>query len=131
VAAVGLFSATTDWGAITGALKIFLLPDLFILVLDATIRYIDLLGGLSLSMLHALKLRSVGRNRMKTASLSGIAGSLFLRSRAMAEEMHAAMECRCFTGRYRIGRAARVSPSDIWPLAADAAILFVFIASGA
>jgi cobalt/nickel transport system permease protein len=64
-------------------------------------------------MLHALKLRSVGRNAGKTASLSGVAGTLFLVSKEMAEEMYGAMECRGFTGEYRARSGLRLRSSDL------------------
>jgi len=131
VTIVRLLSATTEWGSLTRALKIFFVPDLFILVLDITVRYIALLGDFSLAMLYALKLRSVGRNRGKAASLSGIGGTLFLKSRGMAEEMHAAMTCRCFTGNYRVGRERRIFLADGIPLALDGLLLFVFFLADA
>jgi cobalt/nickel transport system permease protein len=64
-------------------------------------------------MFYALKLRSVGRNAGKTASISGIAGTLFLKSKEMAEEMYAAMECRGFTGEYRAAGGWRLGFRDI------------------
>lgn len=101
VSALSLLSYGTRWNELTGALKYFLIPDIFIFVLDIAIKYILLLGEFTLNMLYALKLRSVGKNPGKQASLSGIAGTLFLRSRDMAVEMHSAMECRGFSGEYR------------------------------
>jgi cobalt/nickel transport system permease protein len=126
VSAVKLFASTEEWESISGALRALFVPQLFILVLDITIKYLLLLGEYSLRMLYALKLRSVGRNRNKTASLSGIAGILFLQSREMAQDMYAAMECRCFTGRYRARRVAKFSPADLVPLMIDALLLLVF-----
>jgi len=102
--AVSLLAQSLRWDAITGALRRFFVPDLFILVLDITLKYLVLLGELALNMLYALRLRSVGRNSNKRHSLSGIAGMLFLHSREMAGEMYAAMECRGFTGDYRMVR---------------------------
>ena len=128
VVALRLLVENEQWESILGALRVFFLPRLFILVLDITTRYLVLLGQHSLHMLYALKLRSVGRNTRKTASLAGIAGTLFLKSRHMAEETYAAMECRCFTGSYRTGRAARLSLVDLVPLALDALTVFVFSA---
>lgn len=133
VTAVTLFSETQGWGRISRALAALHAPALFVLVLDLTFRYVALLGGLSLSMLHALKLRSVGRNADKTASLSAVAGVLFLKSRLMAEEAYAAMECRCFTGSFAAGgeRPRGGAPAlrliDAAPLAADAALALAFI----
>jgi len=130
-AALRLLVENEPWGSILGGLRFFLLPRLFILVLDLTTRYLVLLGEHSLHMLYALKLRSVGRNSRKTASLAGIVGTLFLKSRRMAEETYAAMECRCFSGRYPAGRADRWSAADLAALAVDALTVFVFLTAGA
>ncbi len=126
VAAVRLFSATTGWAAISRALAAFRLPDLLVLVLDITGRSIALLGRVSLEMMYALKLRSVGRNRAKIRSLGGIAGTLFLKSREMGEDLYAAMECRCFTGTYRVAPARRLHWADALPFAVDALLLAGF-----
>jgi cobalt/nickel transport system permease protein len=112
VAFVKLVSATADWASISGAFKRLGAPDLFILVFDIALKYITLLGEFALSMLYALKLRSVGRNTGKTASLGGIAGTLFLKSKEMAEDMYGAMECRGFTGEYRAAGRLRLRWRD-------------------
>jgi cobalt/nickel transport system permease protein len=126
VALAALVSASTGWSAISRALSSFRVPDIFILVLDLALKYISLLGGLVLDMLHALKLRSVGRNRGKTASLSGIAGTVFLKSKEAAEEMFAAMECRGFSGAYRGGPRAGLSFLDAAFFAANAFVVLTF-----
>ncbi len=130
VMAVKLFVATTRWESILSGLRAFM-PRLFVLVLDVTTRYLVLLGELSLRLLCALKLRSVGRNSDKAASLGGIAGTLFLRSRQMAEDMYAAMECRCFTGSYPRGSAARLSVVDLIPAILSVASVLVFVMTAA
>ena len=70
------------------------------MTLDITLKYIVLLGDVCLDMLTALKLRSVGKNREKGKSLSGVLGVTFLKSREMSEEMYGAMTCRGFEGEY-------------------------------
>jgi cobalt/nickel transport system permease protein len=100
ITVVGLLSHTTKWSLLTKALKRFYVPDIFILILDITIKYIYRLGELSLNMFYALKLRSVGRNNKKYTSMAGVAGTMFLQSMEMAEEMYHAMECRGFSGEY-------------------------------
>lgn len=127
VTAVGLLSLNTRWDELTSALKLFFVPDLFIFVLDIAVKYILLLGEFALNMLHALKLRSVGKNEGKRAKLAGIAGLMFLKSREMAAEMHAAMECRGFTGRY--GRPARFgfNWADALLIAAAASLALLYI----
>jgi cobalt/nickel transport system permease protein len=126
VMAVSILSRSTQWNAITGALKTFFIPDLFILVLDIAIKYIMLLGEFSLNLLYSLKLRSVGKNDNKYASLSGVAGTLFIKSKEMAEDMYAAMECRGFTGEYRTGRKLGFPFGDLIYLLINALIIFTF-----
>jgi cobalt/nickel transport system permease protein len=126
VAAAALVSATAGWTSISRGLAGLHVPELFILVLDLAIKYISLLGGLVLDLLYALKLRSVGRNRDKTASLSGVAGTVFLKSKEAAEEMYAAMECRGFSGSYRTAPRRAPAALDFLFLAANAAIIFFF-----
>ena len=100
VTVVNIFFHATRWHQITRALKKILVPDIFIFVLDITVRYIVRLGEFALNMFYSLKLRSVGVSNKKYASLSGIAGTIFIKSMGMAEEMYSAMECRGFTGEY-------------------------------
>lgn len=105
--AMGLLSYSTKWSAITEALKKFHIPDIFILVLDITIKYIFMLGDYSLNMLYALKLRSVGKNTNKYGSMAGIAGTTFLKSKEMTTDMYHAMECRGFSGEYFISNKSK------------------------
>lgn len=127
VTTVRLLSVTTEWALITRALRVFLVPHIFILVLDITVRYIFLLGEMSLGLLYAVKLRSVGGNVDKPASLAGIPGTLFLKSREAAEDVFAAMECRCFTGTYTVGSAMKPSWADCLLFALDGLLLAVFL----
>lgn len=112
VMAVNMLGQSAGWNSLTGALKVFRVPDLFIFVMDLTIKYLLLLGELALQMFYALRLRSVGRNKGKQTSVGGIAGTLFIKSKEMAEEMVAAMECRGFTGDYRIRSKYKLSVHD-------------------
>lgn len=100
ILSVNILSYTTKWNYITKSLKFLFIPDLFIWVMDITIKYIVILGEHSINFLYALKLRSVGKNDKKYTNLSVIIGTLFLSSKDMGEEMFAAMECRGFTGEY-------------------------------
>ncbi|MVX66754.1 energy-coupling factor transporter transmembrane protein EcfT [Clostridium chromiireducens] len=102
VASVSILTCTTQWNELIIALKIFKIPDIFILVLDITMKYIVILGEFSLNMVYALKLRSVGRNNNKSTALSGVVGTMFIKSKEMAEEMYGAMESRGFTGTYKV-----------------------------
>jgi cobalt/nickel transport system permease protein len=101
VSAVNIFALITNWNDITGSLKLFRVPDMFIFVLDTTIKYMVLLGEIALGMLQALKKKSVGSSKRKGTPLSAIMGVMFIKSKEMAEEMQGAMECRGFNGEYK------------------------------
>ncbi|RNC29013.1 MAG: Nickel transport protein NikQ [Candidatus Dichloromethanomonas elyunquensis] len=127
IIAVNILSHSAKWNSITSALKVFHVPDIFIFVLDITIKYIAMLGEFSLYMLYALKLRSVGKNHNKYAALSGIAGTLFIKSKEMAEEMHAAMECRGFTGEYSVHNRFKFTAADFIYILINAGLLTIFV----
>ena len=130
VMAVNILSHSTQWNSITSALKTFFVPDLFILVLDITIKYIVLLGEFSLNMFYSLKLRSVGKNKSKYTSLSGVAGTMFIKSKEMAEDMYAAMECRGYTGEYRVYKKFKLTFADVIYMIINGVIIFTFIYLG-
>ncbi len=130
ITAVNILSHATRWSYITSALKRFFVPDIFILVLDITIKYIVMLGEFTLNMMYALKLRSVGKNKNKYTSLSGIAGSLFIKSKEMAEDMYAAMECRGFTGEYQVYNNFKFTLADFAYVMFNAGIIFTFVYFG-
>lgn len=125
--AVNILSHSTRWNSITAALRRFYVPNIFILVLDITIKYISMLGDFSLNMLYALKLRSIGRNNNKYGSIAGIAGTMFLKSKEMAEEMYAAMECRGFTGEYTVKNKWKLTIADLMYTLLTIAIITAFI----
>lgn len=112
VTLVSITSCTTRWNDITRVLKLFFIPDIFIFVLDMTMKYIVILGEFALNMLYSLKLRSIGKNKNKSTALSGIIGTMFLKSKEMAEEVYGAMECRGFTGEYKSNRKERFRLND-------------------
>jgi len=127
VTAVNIISHSTRWNSMTSALKRFFVPDIFILVTDITIKYIAMLGGFSLNMLYSLKLRSVGKNNEKYKSLSGIPGTMFIKSKEMAEDMYSAMECRGFTGEYRVVDRFRFTPADFIYIIINIGIAIIFL----
>ena len=124
VALLNLVSQVLQFNKITESLKAFHVPDIFIFTLDITIKYIVMLGDVCINMLNALKLRSVGKNREKGKSLSGVLGVTFLKSREMADEMYGAMACRGFEGEYTRPRNRALS----WKDAATALFLAAMIA---
>lgn len=97
---MNLLSHNTKWSEISKSLKLLFIPDIFIWIIDITIKYIVLLGEHSINLLYALKLRAIGITSNKYNSLTGIMGNLFIKSYKASEEMFYAMECRGFVGEY-------------------------------
>ncbi len=131
ITAVNIISHSAKWNEITNTFKKMFVPDLFILILDMTIKYIFLLGELALNMLYALKLRSLGINKSKYTSLAGIGGTIFMKSAEMAEEMYSAMKCRGYTGEYGeynvVTNKYRLTAVDAIYIFTNITIAFVFI----
>ena len=98
---VSCFNRRTQWNELTAALRRIHIPGVFIFVLDLTLKYIVLLGGLIVDLLTARSLRAVGRDRHKYRSVGGVLGVTFLRSTELSRETWEAMVCRGFTDDYK------------------------------
>lgn len=127
ILSVNILSYTTKWEHITKALKFLFIPDLFIWVMEITIKYIVILGEHSLNMLYALKLRLIGKNNKKYNSLSKLMGNLFLKSKEMGEEMFSAMECRGFTGEYKSPVSFKMDKYDSIYCVVNIAFIVAFV----
>lgn len=123
---VNIFSCTTKWSHVTRSLKIFFIPDIFILVFDITLKYIYILGQFALDMFYSLKLKSIGKNYGKYSSVTKIMGGLFLKSNEMGSEMYSAMECRGFTGEYTYFSKFGFTFSDLFYSAGSILIIILY-----
>lgn len=127
VTLIGMLSAGTSWNKLTAGLRAFHIPDIFIFTLDITLKYIAVLGKICMEILTALQLRSVGQNKKKAKSFSGILGISFLKSREMADEMYAAMCCRGFVGEYKTGRKYIFRKQDIFYIFLTVVVVGLFV----
>lgn len=98
---VATFAATVRWNEITKGLSKAHIPDLFLFTFDLTIAYIVVLGEECVTMLEALKVRSIGRKKRKGKEQANILGITFIKSKKMSEDMYDAMVCRGYSGEYR------------------------------
>lgn len=127
VTLVGILSSETSWNKLTGSLRTFHVPSLFIFTVDITLKYISILGEICVDILRAVSLRSVGKNPDKAKSFSGVLGITFLKSSEMAEEMYASMCCRGFTGEYQLKQKYRLCRYDILHILLMAGCVVVFL----
>lgn len=100
VSLVLIVNMTSSFNNITRSLKRFRVPDVVIFTFDLTIKYIMILGDVCANMLLALKIRSIGKNKDKRSSASGVLGTVFIKAKASADATMQAMECRGFSGEY-------------------------------
>jgi cobalt/nickel transport system permease protein len=124
-----IVTATTRPAQLSGALRHARLPDFLIVTVDIALRSIVRLGDTAGEALAALTLRSVGRNRRKQASLSGVGGVVLVKAGVAARETYDAMTCRCYDGSYQADTSMRLGWRDaLWLcLVALATVLFVYL----
>ena len=104
---------TTPSADLTGALRAFRVPNLFIMTLDLALRSIVRLGEVAIEVLTALRLRSVGRNRHKGSAMGGVGGVVLLKAAEASQQTHDAMRCRGFEGTYDDGRRWAPRHTDV------------------
>lgn len=120
---IALLARSTPWNRLSASFKTFGAPDLFVFTFDLALKYVALLSEIALQTLDAVRLRSVGRDRRKGATLGGVVGVAFLKAQDAVEEQFDAMTCRGFSGEYRRFPVGVFRPVDA--LGAVALALFV------
>jgi len=112
-----LLILTTPWNAVLGALSVLRIPDVFILILGMTYRYIYLLLHLANDMFLSRKSRVVGR--LDTAEdrriIAATSATLLSKSLNMSSEVYLAMQSRGFRGSVVTLKPFKMKPRDwLW-----------------
>lgn len=95
-----LLVMTTPIADIFKSLRVIRVPDLFIMIMEMTYRYMMVLLSVSIEMFDARILRTVGTlpPQWQRAQAGSAMASLFARSVALSEEVYQAMIARGYTG---------------------------------
>jgi energy-coupling factor transporter transmembrane protein EcfT len=95
-----LLILTTPWNTVLSALSVLLVPDVFILILGMTYRYIYLLLHTANDMFLSRKSRVVGRpsTEENQKMLAAVSATLLNKSLNMSSEVYLAMQSRGFRG---------------------------------
>jgi len=117
VAAVVVLVASTGMDKLAAALRMLLIPKIFVLQLLLTYRYISLLAEEAGRLLRAHSLRTPGHKGIAHAAWGSLAGGLLLRSFDRAQHVYQAMCLRGFDGEYNIGAVRRIDMADMAYLA--------------
>lgn len=120
-----LLILTTPWSTVLSALSVLRIPDVFILILGMTYRYIYLLLHIANDMFLSRKSRVVGRlsTSENQKMLAAAGGTLLAKSLSMSSEVYLAMESRGFRGNVITLKPYQMQSKDwLW------AFLFAIIA---
>lgn len=115
-----LLVVTTPWADVLKSLRALKVPQIFVLVLSMTYRYIFLFLHTANGMLLARKSRIVGRTTggEQRRWISGTMGNLMSRAFKMSNDVYAAMLARGFGGEIRSYSEYRMAAADWISLAA-------------
>ncbi len=106
---------TTRWGVLLGALHALRVPQVFVLILGMTYRYIFLLLHATNDMFLARKSRLVGSmpGNADRAWIAGSMGALLGKSYHLSDEVYLAMLSRGFRGEVRLLEPLRLQARDV------------------
>lgn len=127
-----LLVLSTPWADLLKSLQAVGVPQVFVLLLSMTYRYIFLFLHAANGMFEARKSRTVGRTQGSEHRrwISGSIGSLMNRSFQMSNDVYAAMASRGFTGHIRTYSAYRMTPADWGALLVSVGIAVAAILAG-
>lgn len=105
---------TTRWGTLLGALRSLRIPQVFVLILGMTYRYIFLLLHVVNDMFLARKSRLVGRapGQAERLWIAGSIGVLLGKSYQLSDDVYMAMVSRGFRGEARLLEPLSMRPAD-------------------
>jgi cobalt ECF transporter T component CbiQ/cobalamin biosynthesis protein CbiM len=127
-----LLVVTTPWADVLKSLRALKVPQVFVLVLSMTYRYIFLFLHTANGILLARKSRVVGRTTggEQRRWITGTMGNLMSRAFKMSNDVYAAMLARGFGGEIRSFTIYRLCPADVAALAGVAAIAVAAVFAG-
>lgn len=103
---------TTGMTRLSEGMKRLGLPQVFILQILMTYRYIGVLMDEVSSMTHAYHLRAPKQKGIALKHMGSFAGQLLLRTLERSERIYAAMKVRGFQGTYKMGPKAAFKKMD-------------------
>jgi cobalt/nickel transport system permease protein len=127
-----LLVLTTPWADVLKSLRTLRVPQVFVLILSMTYRYVFLFLHTANGILLARKSRVVGRTSggEQRRWITGTMGNLMSRAFKMSNDVYAAMLARGFGGEIRTFTTYRVRPSDCMALAGAAAVAAAAVLAG-
>jgi cobalt/nickel transport system permease protein len=126
-----LLVMTTPWADVLKSLRAVRMPQIFVLILSMTYRYIFLflhtVNGIFLARKSRIVARTTGAEQRRW--IGGTLGNLISRSFKMSNDVYAAMLARGFSGEMRSYSTFRMTARDWLLLAASPAVVIVLLAA--
>lgn len=113
VMAVLILVATTPLDIICRQLIKIKVPQIIVVQIMLSYRYISCIVEETRSMYTAYILRSDGRKSINISDMGAFAGQLLLRSLDRAERVYYAMKCRGFSGDYHFVKPQKILKTDL------------------
>ncbi len=127
VLAINIYVHSTDYYMVTSSLRSLLIPDMVILLMDISFRYIVIFGTQASELLTAIKLRSIGRDKGIKKALFNSVGVLFIKTKNSGESLYNSMILRGFNGKYFPNKKSlRFSRHDLY----YASLFVIFVLFG-
>ena len=127
-----LLVVTTPWADVLKSLRALKVPQVFVLVLSMTYRYLFLFLHTANGILLARKSRVVGRTSggEQRRWITGTMGSLMSRAFKMSNDVYAAMLARGFDGEVRSFARYKLALMDVLALAGVASVSVIAVLAG-
>ncbi|HEX7592496.1 MAG TPA: cobalt ECF transporter T component CbiQ, partial [Candidatus Limnocylindrales bacterium] len=127
-----LLIVTTPWADVLKSLRALKVPQVFVLVLSMTYRYLFLFLHTANGILLARKSRVVGRTSggEQRRWITGTMGNLMSRAFKMSNDVYAAMLARGFDGEVRSFARYKLALMDVLALAGVASVSVVAVLAG-
>ncbi|HEX5466021.1 MAG TPA: cobalt ECF transporter T component CbiQ [Candidatus Limnocylindrales bacterium] len=127
-----LLVMTTPWADLLKSLRLLRVPQIFVLVLSMTYRYVFLFLHTANGVLLARKSRMVARTsgREQRHFIGGTMGNLVSRAFKMSNDVYAAMMARGFSGEIRVYSTFRFTFRDGLALAGAVALAAAGVVAG-
>ncbi len=125
ILAAFILIATTGMTKIAASLRLIRVPQIFVMQLLLTYRYISVLIEELSRILQGYSLRSLSTKGIRFSSWGSLTGQLLLRTIARAQRVYQSMCCRGFFGEFNTGGEQRFSIKDFLYLMSWAAFFIL------
>lgn len=121
---LSIFLTKTSWSDFITGLRGMYLPEEIVMIFDIAIKYFYILGNHIMSILYAIRIRSLGQGVSRNFT-GAILGQVYLISKERMKSLYEAMLLRGYGNKVKVRRRFQLSKADILHIAV--CILFIVL----